>query len=108
MKQKMKLKLVRKIFWCLLALGTVLGLTGACHSMALAVAGIIVMLCAMLFYLVFYRCPIAGNIWIETPGKFAPIAANASTTECRHRTVRFSRFGARQPPPIAKNYSVNR
>ena len=68
----MKPKMVRSIFWCLLGIGGILGIIGALYSVVLAVAGMILMICNMLFYFLFYRCPHCGRYLDRNTGEYCP------------------------------------
>ena len=68
----MRPKLVRKLFWCLLAAGAVLGVIGAYCAAALALCGMALMLCAVLMYAALYRCPHCGRYLDRSTGEFCP------------------------------------
>lgn len=71
--KSMKPCTVRKYFWLILAAGAVIGLLGAqADREALSLAGIFVMFAALIFYVVFYRCPHCGKFLDRSGGEFCP------------------------------------
>lgn len=67
-----KPKTARKIVWCLLSIGAIIGLIGSYSSDILFVIGIVLMICAILTHFIFYRCPHCGRFLDRSTGEFCP------------------------------------
>jgi len=66
-------KKLRKLYWLLLGPGLLLGFIGVgVDSMALVVIGIVIMLLALLFHVLFYRCPHCNRFLDRNTGEYCP------------------------------------
>lgn len=71
--KKLLPKKIRAVFWIILLIGAVIGFIGAFSEMtSLIVAGMIIMLCSIVVYFVFYRCPHCGRFLDRSTGEYCP------------------------------------
>ena len=72
----MKLKRVRRIIWGLIILGAALAFTGVytgfAFSPAMTAAGILLTVAAVVFKLVYYRCPHCNAYLDRSTGSYCP------------------------------------
>lgn len=64
---------VNMICWMILLIGLILGLAGVAGGKIIIVTiGIIVMVCSILFRVMFYRCPHCGKFLDRSTGEYCP------------------------------------
>ena len=71
--KKLSPKRIRAVFWIILLIGIIIGLIGAFSEInALMIAGMITMVCSIIVYVIFYRCPHCGRYLDRSTGEYCP------------------------------------
>lgn len=71
--KKLPPKTINAICLALLAVGALIGVGGALSEMYVIVAiGMGIIVCAMIFRVIFYRCPHCGRYLDRSTGKYCP------------------------------------
>ena len=71
--KKFSLAKITVIFWCLIVVGLIVGGIGALtENSAIIIAGVAVLIAAVVFHFVFYRCPHCGGYLNQRSGDFCP------------------------------------
>lgn len=73
MRKMLSPQKVRMIVWITLLIGFIIGVVGMFTDItALAVIGVIVMICAIIVHFVLYRCSHCGKFLDRSTGEFCP------------------------------------
>lgn len=71
--KKLKPKTVHRLCWLFLLIGAIIALCGIpVESNVFILIGLVVMCCALIFRVIFYRCPHCGKYLDRSTGQYCP------------------------------------